>query len=1039
MNIAEFSVKNSILSNMLTVVVLVVGLIMTVRMQREVFPVVDLDLVVISTRYQNASPEEVEDLITVPLEDEIRDVDGIDEYTSTSVEGISVIVVQVDPNAKYKERVFADIQRKIEQITDLPEEADTPEVEVLVIDRPVIRVALSGTAEEGVVRDYGEHLELILEDIPGVSKVEKDGWRDEEFWVETDPSALEAQELSLTEVIRSLAQRNINRPGGKVTVGTEEILLRTIGQFYTADEIADVIVRSNSDGNHVRVKDVASVIRTYEDDAAFTRVNGHRAHILVVEKKESGDTVSIANKVKEVIAGEELTKPAGVESALIDDTSYYVKRRLRVLSSNGLIGMVLVTASLFVFMNFRVALVTAIGIPFSFLATLMIMSFFGVTINLMTMFGLIIVLGMVVDDAIIVGENIFRHMEEGMEPGKAAVQGTSEVLTAVTSTVLTTVAAFLPLMFVPDIIGKFLKWIPIVVMIALLSSLFEALVILPCHVSDFVRPLKRSRARVDDKQAGHPIMDALTGRYTTLIQMVLHHRYIFMSVSILVFVGSVLFAVAQQKIDMFPADLIDIFHLRVKTAEGTSLDQTAAVMGEIEKQIDRIPDDELDAVATYVGKHIDAYGRLASGSNFGQTTVYLTPQNKRERRTQDILNEIRGWCEKIDGIEHLDCDMEKPGPPVGKAVEVKVRGREFDVLDTIAQEIEAFLATQPGVRDVQDDYETGKNETHVIVDEQEAARLGLSVADVAQTVYAAFQGAASTIVREGKDEIDVVVKMREPYRDDPGFLNRLTILNKQGRLIQLGRVAHFIEDRGLPTVFHYDGDRVVTVSASIDADVTSSAAVNVAMERAFRDVPERYPGYRLIRGGEWEESRTLLINLSLAFMVAMLLIYTILAMQFQSFLQPFVVMAAIPFGIIGVILALYVHQKPISMMALMGMVGLSGVVVNDAIVLVTFINTKRREGGIGTFEAIVQSGRKRLRPILLTSLTTVAGLLPVIYGWGGYEPFIAPAAITLAYGLIFATVLTLLVVPCIYHIAFDVKAAVGRLSRRQSAASDGSD
>jgi len=1019
MNLAEFSVRHSVFGNMLTLFVLIGGLLMVIFLQRETFPDIDLDMVVVTTRYPNASPEEVENLVTNPLEDKIREVEDIEEFTSSSVEGISVIVVKIDPEARYKERAINEVQRKVDQVSDLPEEAEDPEVEAVQAQGPIIRVAVAGPVSEKTLRDYGDYLKDRFEQILGVSSVAKQGWRDQEFWVEVDLDRIAALEVALTDVARALAVQNVNRPGGKVDLGSRELVLRSIGEFDDEESIRRVVVRSNTDGNHVTVGDIATVTRTYEDDVVFTKVNGERAVVLGVKKKESGDTIDIADAVKALVTQEQARAPEGVRLSILDDESFYVKRRLNVLSSNGLAGMALVTATLLLFMNWRVALIVAIGIPFSFLAALMVMSFFGITINLITMFGLIIVLGMLVDDSIIVGENIYRHLEMGKDPQVAAVEGTAEVMAPVISTVLTTIAAFLPLVFAPDLIGQVLRWFPIVVSIALLSSLFEALFIMPCHVSDFVGKL-----RVQGEGRGarsHPVMGRMMSAYERAIRAVLKGRYLFLILTAVVFAGMVLFAVKKMRVDIFPADLIDIFLVRVTTPQGTTLERTETILGDVEQRLAHLPEDELQDIVSYVGAHLDLEGSYkAQGSSYASSVVYLTPQNSRARKTVTILDEMRERCRGIPDVDTIEFEMIEPGPPTGKPLEVRVRGPEYTNLLTIAGEIVTFLRGQEGVYDIQDDYEPGKDELHVSVDEAHAARLGLNMEAIAQTIWTAFQGLEATSIREGNDEVVIRVMLQEPYRDDLDTLENLMVPNQTGRLIPLGTVATFERRQGLPAVFHYDGDRVITVSAFFGENA-SSVAVNRALEQTFRDLPGRYPGYDLVRGGEWKETRKLLIFMYQAFGIAVLLIFVILAIEFDSLLQPIVVLAAIPLGLIGVVLALMLHHQPISMMAMMGMVGLAGVVVNDAIVLVAFINDKRRKLGMAMEEAIAQAGQKRLRPIFLTSVTTIVGLVPVIYGWGGYEPFVAPAAIVLAYGLLFATVLTLFVIPCIYYVSADLK------------------
>jgi multidrug efflux pump subunit AcrB len=1021
MSISAFSVKNRILANVLTITILVGGVIATVMMRREVFPQVELDWVIITTLYPNASPAEVEELVTAPIEDQIREVEEIDECHSTSEEGVSTIAIKIDSDARYKERAINDIQRKVDMVRNLPSEVEDPVLTVISIDEPLINVAVSGPVEEKALRDYGDYLKKRLEKIPNVSVVTKTGWRDEEFWVEVDPTKLQEQEISLVQIMNRLALRNINLPGGKIPSGSREPVLRTVGKFHTPEEAGEVFVRSNPEGNYVCVADLAKVSRGFKDDSVYLQMNGTRALTLGVKKKTAGDVIKIADAVHDIVREERELAPEGVELSIVDDSSFYVKRRLNVLASNGAIGMGLVMICLFIFMNWRVAIVTAIGIPFSFLATFVLMSMFGVTVNLMTMFGLIIVLGMLVDDALIIGENCFRHIEEGMPPDEAAIKGSEEVTKPVISTVLTTVVAFAPLVFAPDVYGEILQWLTWVVIIALGTSLFEALIIPPSHIADFVRPLKHIHHPTGEGAPfGHKWMRSLHWFYGGVLRRVLRFRYLFLGLMVVVFFSLTGVVKKHMWVAVFPADLIDIFIVRVTAAQGTSLTGTEEAVRRVEEKIRALPDDELDTLIAHIGQHMDmAHGGFTRGPHYAQILVYLTPQETRERKTQAIIDQLRADTEGLAGVEKLEFEMIKGGPPSGKPVEVMVRGLDLDVLDKISEEIKAFLAAQEGVRDIQDDFEAGKDELHVIVDEREAARLGVSVDAVSRIVYAAFEGPEATIVREGKEEIKVRVRLQEEFRSREDTLDRLMVPNETGRLIPLSRVVRMERTKGLPTLHHYDGDRVITVGANINPDITSAMTVNTAVQAAFADIPQRYPGYELIGGGEWKETKKIVDFMIKALAAALLLIYTILTVQFGSFFQPLFVMVSIPLGFVGVILALVLHNQPVSMMAMMGMVGLGGVVDNDAIVLVSFINDRRRDG-LSVFDAVFEGAKTRLRPIMLTSVTTVCGLVPTIYGWGGYEPFIIPAAVTLAYGLLFATFLTLLVVPCIYMAGYDI-------------------
>ncbi len=1025
MRIPEFSVRHSVFGNMLTVVVIVAGILIVSDMKREVFPDIPLDMVTITTAYPSASPEEVEQLITAPIEDELREIEGISTYTSSSIEGLSMILVELDPDARYKDRIINEIQRKVDQIRDFPAEAQDPRISIISTQGPVIRVAVSGPAGERAVRDAAEHLKSRFEQIADIGRVTRTGWRDEEFWVELDPAQLDAYDVSVVDVSEALRLRNVTLPGGTLRENNREMALRTLGQFHSEAEIEAVIVRSDRDGNQIRVKDVGAVRRTLEDESIFVKANGTRAIMLGIKKKDRADTIGAVRAVMRVVEEERERLGEGIAITVVDDESYYVSRRLHVLSMNGLLGMMFVMICLFLFLNFRVALITAIGIPFSFLSAFLLMKLYGVTINMMTMFGLIVVLGMVVDDAIIVGENIFRHLEMGKTPRAAAIEGTQEVMYPLITTVLTTCAAFLPLMFAPDIYADFLKWLPIVVIMALAGSLFESLVILPCHVADFVPPFKSSKNGGRNIRHAHRWMAALLGWYTRNLNTVLKWRYAFLGLVLSLFTGVGVWSYHTMRIDVFPDGLIDVFIVRVTADEGTALASTEAIVADVESVISALPASELSDVIAYVGAHIDIMGYTGRGSHLAALAVYLPPQNKRDRSTRDIIAQLRRETDDIEGVHQIEFETLSPGPPVGRPLEAKVVGRDFDVLQRLAATISKYLETHRGVNDIAVDFQSGKEELHVRIDYATAARLGLDAAMIAQTISTSFQGFEATGVREGANEISVRVRLAEPYRNDPGAIDWVRVRNRQGRLIPLSAVATVERAVGLPTIEHYMGERVITVSADIDTDVTSSVEVNRALLAEFGDLHREHPGYRMILTGEWEETAKLVDFIIKAFSIAILVIFSILVVQFNSLSQPFVVILSIPLGLIGVTVALIAHDMPISVMAMMGMVGLAGVAVNDAIVLVNFINHRRREGA-SVHDAVHQAGTARLRPIVLTTVTTMSGLLPVIYGWGGYEPFIAPSAVTLGYGLLVASFLTLFVVPSLYYVAEDARKLIRR-------------
>ncbi|MFH1768914.1 MAG: efflux RND transporter permease subunit, partial [Candidatus Omnitrophota bacterium] len=500
MKIADFSVKNSLLINLISFFILIAGFytMYIYKIRREAFPEVSFDKVIVTTAYPGSPPEEIEKLITVPLEKELKGVDGIEEMNSTSIENLSSILLEISEDAKNKTKVIDEIHQAVDRVSDLPDGSDNPVVTEITSDEiPVIEIALSGGLTEEVLQGYAEKLEDILEDIDGVSSISKRGWREKEVWVEVDPDKLSELHLSLKEIMQALKERNISIPGGKIR-GEQEFSIRTSGEFYTAEDIENVTIRANDAGNWLKIKDVASVRFSFEEEDVINKSFGTRSVSLTVIKRASGDTIKIVDNLKATVDKFRQSADPELKISYVNDISYYIERRLGVLKNNGIVGFVLVFLILMLFLGFKIAVLTALGIPIAFCATLSAMGLFGISVNMITMFGLIIVLGMLVDDGIIVAENCSRYLESGLTPQAAAIAGTQEVVKPVTATIITTVAAFMPLMFMQGMLGKFIWGIPLVVIIALSASLFEAIVILPSHFVDFVRWGKKKDVRKKD-------------------------------------------------------------------------------------------------------------------------------------------------------------------------------------------------------------------------------------------------------------------------------------------------------------------------------------------------------------------------------------------------------------------------------------------------------------------------------------------------------------------------------------------------------------
>lgn len=1024
MSLARFSVNQSLFVNLVSIIVVIIGLIVLLGMNKEVFPNVTFDVVTVTTIYSGGTPVDVEKLITVPIEKELRQVDGIKEINSSSAPNLSYLRIEIDPDESDKQKVIRDIQSAVDKVKGLPRDVEDPVVtEITSKQYPIIEVSLSGDMTEQGLQKHADTLEDILEEIKGVARITKSGYRDREIQILVDPKKMSEYYVSFDEIEDALATRNISLPAGKIDTETTEYSIRTTGEFLTAQEVGDVIIRANDSGNWLRVKDVARVVDTFKDEDIISKTLGTRSINLIALKKESGDALDIVDHIKERCTEYLKNHSDGLKISYVNDYSFYARRRLNVLRNNGWFAVFIVIGMLVIFLQRNVAVITFLGLPIAFFATFIAMNAMGITINLMSMFGLIIVLGMLVDDGIIVAENVYRYMENGTSPRAAAIKGTEEVMGAVLTAVFTTVAAFSPLLMMTGIIGKFIRNIPMVLIAALLASLIEALIILPSHLADFVKIKLDANGKPIGVAKNMPWFKKLISFYTRIIQAAIRRKYKVVMGFVAALIVVMVLAFTVIKFILFPHAGINFLFIRGEAPIGTPLNKTHELILPIERIVSKLPKSELDTFITTVGQiSEDRHDPFAGqASNLVQVSAYLTPEQNRKRNADQIITELREKTKDVKGFADLRFDKPESGPPVGKPVEARARGEDFDTLDQIAKEYTDYLSTIDGTSDVTWDHKPGKEEIRVSVDRNKAAMSGLSVGQVAKTIRAVFEGGVATKIKpvKAEEETDVTVRFDKGDTKDISAFENILISNKFGNLIPLKKIASIKKVPGTTVIHHLDGKRVVTTSCNIDTNKTTSMKINGLLAKKFHDISKRYQGYSVKYGGEQEESVESLKSLVKAFFFAALIIFLILASFFRSLIQPFVVLLAIPFGLIGVISAFLLHGLPLSFMAILGIVGLNGIVVNDSIVLVSFIN-KLRNTGMSRKESIVKAAQIRLRPVILTTITTVGGLSTVAYGIGGKDPFLVPMALAICWGLSFATVLTLIVIPCIYSILDDL-------------------
>lgn len=1024
--LAEFSVKHPLLVNLLTAFVIFAGLLSLSQLKREAFPEVSFDVVTVNTPYRGALPEEVERLVTTPLEKELKTVDDIEEMSSMSIEGLSTITLEIDPDTKNKRKIADDIQTAVDRAADLPADSEKPLVrEITSRQFPVIIVSLTGDVSEASLQEFALNLEERFLDIEGVASVRRSGFREREFWIELDLEKMKDLHISFDEAAEALSKRNIGLPAGKIESPESVFNLKTRGEFHAKEEIENVVIRANDAGIQLKIKDVGSVLDTFKEQDILDRTEGFRSISLVVVKREKADSIKIVDGVKKITAE---FKNSPIKVRTFYDLSYYIRRRLNVLTSNGILGFILVSISLFIFLHAVPAFFTAWGIPAALLTTFTLMNLFGLSINLITMFGLIIVLGMLVDDSIIICENIYRYIEKGLSPKEAAIKGACEVMAPVLSTVATTIVAFLPLVFMSGLLGRFMRDVPIVICLALSASIIEAFIALPSHMADFAR----QKSEVKEKKADRWFLRQQS-RYSRLLEKAVNNRYKVCLVVLALFIAAVVTAVKFMPFVLFASRGVEEFMIRTEAKIGTSLEKTEELIKPLEKLVSEIPREYMDTYHTQIGilKEERAHDPESNqASHLAQITVYLTPEQKRKKSAKEIIEEFRPKLSQVQGFEKVYFREFKQGPPTGKPIYLRIKGDDYTVINKIVSEIKDYLSVLAGVQDITDGYILGNRELHIVVDEEKAAAASVSVDDVARTVRAAFEGWVPTTIKpvKAEEEIKVRLRLNASQRRRPEILDKLIVANRLGNLIPLKEIAQVKEAQGIKTMRHVDGRRFVYLSAEVDNKHITSAAANRLINQKFKDIPQRYPGYTIVFGGEAEESAKSMHSLVIAFLLAMLMIYVILAAQFNSVFQPFVVMLSIPFSIIGVIFALKIHNEPLGFLSILGFIGLAGVVVNDSIVLMDFINRLRGEGR-ALRQSIIEAAKLRLRPIVLTTLTTVLGVSTVAYGIGGKDPFLQPMALTFAWGLLFSSALTLILVPCIRAILDDIALKVVRRNK----------
>ncbi len=1044
-----FMASNPVAANILMAMFLLGGAFFAARTRVEVFPEIKGEIITVQVPYLGAAPAEVEEGVCVKVEEAIAGVEGVDRIRSVAQEGMGTVIAELDEDADTR-KVLDDIKAEVDRIETFPEETEKPVITEITNRMQVITLVLHGNVPLATLKYLAEEVQDELTAMDVISQVRLSGVPRFEIAIEVSERALRRYHLSFAQVAEAVRRASLDLPGGTIRTRGGEILVRGKGQRYTGPEFADIVLLATPDGGRIRLGDVATVVDGFEESDIAGYFDGAPAVGVQVFRVGDQGALEIADAVRAYVEDLRERLPAGVSVDLWEDRSAILRSRLELLVRNGRLGLILVFLALAAFLDLRLAFWTTMGIPTSFLGAFLLIQGFDTSINMVTLFAFIISLGLVVDDAIVVGENVFAHRERGMDPLEAAIRGVREMAVPVTFSVLTTIAAFVPLYFVSGRMGQIMRHIPVVVVSVLSVSLIEALFILPAHLAHTrgrrtPGPVARLQAAVREG-----LRRFVEGPYQRALGVCVEHRYATLAAAVaLLAVVMGFVAGGHIKFTFMPRIDADTMVAELKMPPGTPVDATRRVVRRLEAAAEAVRR-EYDArrppgspsivrhIATIIGEQPRA-SRLAggghsaatveiSGGNVAEVTVELLPAEERGVPSSELADRWRELTGEVPGVSSLTFSSNLFS--VGEDINVELSHRDFDTLVRAADRLKELVAAYPGVGDVADSFEPGKMELEIRL-RPDGRNLGLTLAELARQTRAAFWGEEVERIQRGRDDIRVKVRYPRAARETLATLERMRVRLPDGREVPLPLVAEVREGRGYAAIQRTDRRRVVTVTATVDERVANANEINADLARRVLPRLERdIPGLSHTFGGARRQQRKSMRSLAENFVIAQVAIFCLLAIPLRSYVQPLIIMSAIPFGLIGAVIGHVIMGLDLSLLSGMGVVALTGVVVNDSLIMVDLINRERSEG-IPLERVIRDSGVRRFRPILLTTLTTFFGLTPMILEKSLQAKFLIPMAVSLGFGVMFATAITLLIVPALYRILEDVRV----LSRRRRAPS----
>ncbi|MBW2494125.1 MAG: efflux RND transporter permease subunit [Deltaproteobacteria bacterium] len=1047
----EWFARNHVAANLLLLLIIAGGISALPKIQQKIFPDIDVNMITIGVAYLGAAPEEVEEGVCVRIEEEIQGVDGIERIISDASEGWCGVTAELISGTPV-DRVLSEIKNAVDSITTFPVDTEKPIVSSVQPRRNALQIAVFGDVAERTLKVYGERMRDEISTLPDVTQVELSGARNYEISIEVSEETLRRHGLTLDQVAAAVRRGSLDRPGGSIKTPAGEVLLRTKGQAYTKEEFDRIVVVSRSDGTRLLLGEIANIVDGFEEDDQFATFDGSPAVLIRVYRIGDQKVLDLVARVKEWVAGASARLPEGLEVAVWRDGSQTLRDRLDILIRNGINGFILVFVVLALFLRLRLAFWVSLGVPASFAGALALFPSLDISIDVISLFAFILVLGLLVDDAIVVGENVHRHQESGDDALVSAIRGTQEVATPVIFGILTTVAAFMPLLVSPGHYGQVFNAIGLVVVLCLAFSLIESQLVLPAHLGH-MKINRRPGANSSELQSNgvgrwRRLQRATSGSlerfatriYQPALSSALRSRYVTLAAGIAVLMIVIsLVGFGHIKFSFFPPVESDYVTARIVMQPGTAVEATAAATREVELAARRMKlalDAEMMADGESLVRHIfvtvgeqtdnqhgPAFVMTGGGTNLGEVAIELASGEIRPIAADAIAQRWRDETPPIPGIEELRFDsvLFSRGDPI----DIQLAASDVSVLETVADRVKLRLAEYSGVIDIADSFREGKQEIKLSL-LPSAEPLGITLDDLSRQVRQAFYGAEAQRIQRGRDDVRVMVRYPRDQRTSLADLDNLRIRTPDGGEVPFYAVARMDRGRGYATINRSERRRVINVTADIDEAIANANEILADLESEFLPtLMSEYPGLRYDLEGVQREQKQTMRALKRDAKFALVLIFALLAVPLRSYGQPLIIMAVIPFGVVGAIVGHFIMRMDLSMMSVFGVVALSGVVINSSLVLVHYVN-QRRNAGDALEEAVREAGVARFRPIVLTSMTTFAGLTPLLLEGSVSAQFLIPMAISLAFGVVFASSISLFLVPSLYLILEDVKRRVSQ-------------